>query len=110
MKVAVLYVGNKQETPEKILGNQQGNQEFEEFLLDLGWEVEISKHSGYRGGLDVKSLGKTKAHYYCNSTTEILYHVATKMVESDDPSQLEFLKVLSFLFLFFFFFFLSKIK
>jgi len=100
VKVGILYVGKGQEIEKEIFLNNGGSSDYEEFLLSLGWEIDLSKHSGYRGRIE-PSWGNMKTHYYCNSTYEVLYHVATKMIDEQeqDPSQL-FLKRVNFFFIF----------
>lgn len=78
-KIAVIYVKEGQEDKQSILANQAGSKEFEQFVSGLGWEVDLSKHLGFRGGLeDNLSTGKT-APYYANSFYEVIFHVSTRM-------------------------------
>ena len=78
-KIAVIYVKEGQEDKHSILSNQCGSKEFEQFVSGLGWEVDLSKHLGFRGGLeDNLSTGKT-APYYANSFYEVIFHVSTRI-------------------------------
>lgn len=78
-KIAVIYVKEGQEDKHSILSNQCGSKEFEQFVTGLGWEVDLSKHLGFRGGLeDNLSTGKS-APYYANSFYEVIFHVSTRI-------------------------------
>lgn len=78
-KIAVFYVANGQEDKNSILTNSSGSKAFEDFVSGLGWEVNLASHLGFRGGLQSnKSTGETSP-YYCNSTTEVMFHVSTRL-------------------------------
>lgn len=78
-KIAVIYVANGQEDKNSILMNSTGSRAFEDFVSGLGWEVNLASHLGFRGGLQAnKSTGETSP-YYCNSITEIMFHVSTRI-------------------------------
>ncbi|XP_033639628.1 ral GTPase-activating protein subunit alpha-2-like isoform X1 [Asterias rubens] len=78
-KIAVLYVAEGQEDKMSVLGNNRGSQAFENFIAGLAWEVDLSTHQGFLGGLQRnKSTGET-APYYATSTVEVIFHVATRM-------------------------------
>lgn len=78
-KIAVIYVANGQEDKNSILSNSHGSRSFEDFVSGLGWEVNLSSHLGFKGGLQTnKSTGETSP-YYCNSTTEVMFHVSTRI-------------------------------
>ena len=84
-KIAVIYVANGQEDKNSILLNCNGSRAFEEFVAGLGWEVNLSSHLGFMGGLQSnKSTGETSS-YYCNGTTEVMFHVSTAIPLSDPP-------------------------
>lgn len=88
-KIAVIYVANGQEDKQSILSNCSGSRSFEEFVAALGWEVNLATHLGFKGGLQSnKSTGETST-YFCNSTTEVMFHVSTKIPmngSSDDEA------------------------
>lgn len=81
IKVGVVYVANGQEREREIFKNLGGSDAYKEFLQGLGWDVDLSTHTGFYGGLDnTPGLGDGKfAPYYCNPTTEVLFHVITKV-------------------------------
>ena len=50
----------------------------------------MTTHAGYLGGLEATLKSGTKAPYYCTSTTEVIYHVATWMpTDAQDPQQVK---------------------
>jgi hypothetical protein len=78
-KMAVLYVGPGQEDQHSILSNTCGSKQFEEFVSGLGWEVELSTHKGYMGGLVKDFAHSITAPYYATPSEEVFYHVSTRM-------------------------------
>lgn len=89
-KIAVFYVAHGQEDKNSILLNSAGSRAFDDFVAGLGWEVNLASHLGFKGGLQTnKSTGETSC-YYCNATTEVMFHVSTKIPASsatpDDES------------------------
>ncbi|CAF4597345.1 unnamed protein product [Rotaria socialis] len=85
-KIAVIYVGYGQEDKPSIFSNTHGSPPYEEFLTHLGWQVELSKHTGFRGGLH--QLPNTYSIYYANELVEIMFHVATMIDGSNDEDRL----------------------
>lgn len=78
-KIAVIYVANGQEDKQTILSNSSGSKAFEQFTSGLGWDVSLVTHLGFKGGLQAgKSAGETSL-YYCNCTTEVMFHVSTRI-------------------------------
>ncbi|KAM6968923.1 ral GTPase-activating protein subunit alpha-1 isoform 4-T4 [Tautogolabrus adspersus] len=83
-KIAVFYVAEGQEDKHSILTNTAGSQSYEDFVSGLGWEVDLTTHCGFMGGLQRnRSTGQTTP-YYANSTTEVIYHVSTRMPHDQD--------------------------
>ncbi|CAK4523009.1 unnamed protein product [Aphanomyces euteiches] len=93
MKIGVVYVGANQSTQQEIFSNTKGSTEYQHFLADLGWEIELATHRGFVGGLDAnpKSLSNgTKTIYYSTSTSELIFHVVTMMpTKESDPQQID---------------------
>ncbi|RHY40561.1 hypothetical protein DYB34_005665 [Aphanomyces astaci] len=93
MKIGVVYVGPNQSTQTEILGNDRGSPAYERFLRQMGWEVDLSTHRGFVGGLDVnpKSLSNgATALYFATSTAELIFHVVTMMPTREaDPQQID---------------------
>ncbi|XP_054651402.1 ral GTPase-activating protein subunit alpha-1 isoform X8 [Dunckerocampus dactyliophorus] len=83
-KIAVFYVAEGQEDKHSILTNTTGSQAYEDFVSGLGWEVDLTTHCGFMGGLQRnRSTGQTTP-YYATSTTEVIYHVSTRMPHDQD--------------------------
>ena len=49
-------------------------------------KVDLSKHTGFLGGLERNLSTGTTAPYYCNSTTEVIFHVSTRMPLDSDSN------------------------
>ncbi|XP_034714225.1 ral GTPase-activating protein subunit alpha-1 isoform X2 [Etheostoma cragini] len=85
-KIAVFYVAEGQEDKHSILTNTAGSQAYEDFVSGLGWEVDLATHCGFMGGLQRnRSTGQTTP-YYATSTTEVIYHVSTRMPHDQDQN------------------------
>lgn len=77
-KIAVIYIGPNQQDKQSILSNELGSLDYEDFINSLAWTIDLETHEGFMGGLARNTKLKT-AMYYANSTTEILFHVSTRM-------------------------------
>ncbi|XP_043845502.1 ral GTPase-activating protein subunit alpha-1 isoform X4 [Dromiciops gliroides] len=85
-KIAVFYVAEGQEDKHSILTNTGGSQAYEDFVAGLGWEVNLTNHCGFMGGLQKnKSTGLTTT-YFATSTVEVMFHVSTRMPSDSDDS------------------------
>uniref|UniRef100_A0A8C8CYN5 Rap-GAP domain-containing protein n=1 Tax=Oncorhynchus tshawytscha TaxID=74940 RepID=A0A8C8CYN5_ONCTS len=85
-KIAVFYVAEGQEDKHSILCNTRGSQAYEDFVSGLGWEVNLTSHCGFMGGLQRnKSTGLTTP-YFATSTVEVMFHVSTRMPPDSDDS------------------------
>uniref|UniRef100_A0A8D0H107 Ral GTPase activating protein catalytic subunit alpha 1 n=1 Tax=Sphenodon punctatus TaxID=8508 RepID=A0A8D0H107_SPHPU len=85
-KIAVFYVAEGQEDKHSILTNTGGSQAYEDFVAGLGWEVNLTNHCGFMGGLQKnKSTGLTTP-YFATSTVEAVFHVSTRMPSDSDDS------------------------
>ncbi|XP_073784324.1 ral GTPase-activating protein subunit alpha-1 isoform X4 [Danio rerio] len=85
-KIAVFYVAEGQEDKHSILSNTAGSQAYEDFVSGLGWEVNLTSHCGFMGGLQRnKSTGFTMP-YFATSTVEVMFHVSTRMPPDSDDS------------------------
>ncbi|XP_053794210.1 ral GTPase-activating protein subunit alpha-2 isoform X2 [Vidua chalybeata] len=85
-KIAVFYIAEGQEDKCSILANARGSQAYEDFVAGLGWEVDLSTHSGFMGGLQRNGSTGQTAPYYATSTVEIIFHVSTRMPSDSDDS------------------------
>ncbi|KAJ1653873.1 hypothetical protein IWQ61_006097 [Dispira simplex] len=87
-KFAVFYVGSQQIDETAILSNTQGSAAYDAFLLTLGWEVDLSTHSGYTGRLARDGSDGTTAIYYSGASAEIIFHDSTRIPV--DPGDKQF--------------------
>lgn len=54
-------------------------QEFERFVDGIGWPIDVRSHAGFLGGLDPHVSSGVYAPYWASSTTELLFHVVSRM-------------------------------
>ncbi|CAM9497956.1 unnamed protein product [Lampetra fluviatilis] len=85
-KIAVLYVAEGQEDKLSILSNQGGSRAYEDFVAGLGWEVDLTTHCGFMGGLQHNRSNGFSTPYYATSTMEVIFHVSTRMPSESDDS------------------------
>uniref|UniRef100_A0A8D2KEX0 Ral GTPase activating protein catalytic subunit alpha 2 n=1 Tax=Urocitellus parryii TaxID=9999 RepID=A0A8D2KEX0_UROPR len=85
-KIAVFYIAEGQEDKCSILSNERGSQAYEDFVAGLGWEVDLSTHCGFMGGLQRNGSTGQTAPYYATSTVEVIFHVSTRMPSGSDDS------------------------
>ncbi|XP_059561397.1 ral GTPase-activating protein subunit alpha-2 isoform X3 [Myotis daubentonii] len=85
-KIAVFYIAEGQEDKCSILSNEKGSQAYEDFVAGLGWEVDLSTHCGFMGGLQRNGSTGQTAPYYATSTVEVIFHVSTRMPSDSDDS------------------------
>nr|XP_033792148.1 ral GTPase-activating protein subunit alpha-2 isoform X2 [Geotrypetes seraphini] len=85
-KIAVFYIAEGQEDKCSILSNSGGSQAYEDFVAGLGWEVDLSTHCGFLGGLQRNGSTGQTAPYYATSTVEAIFHVSTRMPSDSDDS------------------------
>ncbi|KAJ3436655.1 hypothetical protein M0812_18716 [Anaeramoeba flamelloides] len=84
---SVFYIGpgqNRLTNPKAIYQNQQGSKDFQTFLTELGWIVDLQTHEGFKGGLDPELTGKYTP-YYSNYSLELIFHVSTMIKFKEDP-------------------------
>ncbi|XP_053567986.1 ral GTPase-activating protein subunit alpha-2 isoform X2 [Bombina bombina] len=85
-KIAVFYIAEGQEDKCSILSNSGGSKAYEDFVAGLGWEVDLSTHCGFMGGLQRNGSTGQTAPYYATSTVEVIFHVSTRMLSDTDDS------------------------
>nr|XP_023684554.1 ral GTPase-activating protein subunit alpha-1 isoform X1 [Paramormyrops kingsleyae] len=85
-KIAVFYVAEGQEDKHSILSNTCGSQAYEDFVSGLGWEVDLTSHSGFMGGLQRNRSTGPSMPYFATSTVEVMFHVSTRMPPDSDDS------------------------
>jgi hypothetical protein len=87
IKIGVIYVANGQESERKLMRNETGSIPYNEFVEALGWDVDLATHEGFLGGLDQGLTTGITAPYYANATTEVVFHVITKMPNKENDNQ-----------------------
>ncbi|XP_051476584.1 ral GTPase-activating protein subunit alpha-1 isoform X8 [Apus apus] len=85
-KIAVFYVAEGQEDKHSILTNTGGSQAYEDFVAGLGWEVNLTNHCGFMGGLQKNRSTGLTTPYFATSTVEVMFHVSTRMPSDSDDS------------------------
>ncbi|KAL0969703.1 hypothetical protein UPYG_G00231130 [Umbra pygmaea] len=85
-KIAVFYVAEGQEDKHSILSNTSGSQAYEDFVSGLGWEVNLTSHCGFMGGLQRNRSTGLTTPYFATSTVEVMFHVSTRMPPDSDDS------------------------
>ncbi|KAJ8411762.1 hypothetical protein AAFF_G00154000 [Aldrovandia affinis] len=85
-KIAVFYVAEGQEDKHSILSNTRGSQAYEDFVSGLGWEVNLTSHCGFMGGLQRNRSTGLTTPYFATSTVEVMFHVSTRMPPDSDDS------------------------
>ncbi|KAG8444002.1 hypothetical protein GDO86_009258 [Hymenochirus boettgeri] len=85
-KIALFYIAEGQEDKCSILSNSGGSKAYEDFVGGLGWEIDLSTHCGFMGGLQRNGSTGQTAPYYATSTVEVIFHVSTRMPSDSDDS------------------------
>ncbi|BFU22160.1 Rap/Ran GTPase-activating protein, putative [Entamoeba histolytica HM-1:IMSS-B] len=79
-KLGIVYVGIGQFKEEEVLGNTKGSEGYNEFIKQLGEEINLKGWNKYCGKLDTKfESDGDKALYYCDERVEIIYHEVVKI-------------------------------
>jgi hypothetical protein len=86
-KIAVIYIGDGQEDRLTILSNEHGSQDYEDFINQMTWPINLEHHEGFMGGLQHNNQLKT-APYFANSICEVLFHVSTQMSNQNDQNKI----------------------
>jgi hypothetical protein len=86
--IGVLYIRNGKKTEKEIFAvdNTEVTKEYLDFLSNLGWEVELARHVGFKGNLRPEVTGPF-ARYYATHNLEIIFHVATMMPNNPNTDQ-----------------------
>jgi len=87
-KFGCIYQRFGQVTEEQLFGNRAHSDAMDEFLDMLGLRIDLSKHKGYKGGLDTVH-GQTGNYsvYQVFHNREIMFHVSTLLPFSDSDKQ-----------------------
>jgi hypothetical protein len=92
VRIGVIYVANGQESSSEIYKNNKASNLFNEFVEALGWQVNLTTHLGYTGGIEPSNTLGDYAPYYSNATTEVIFHVTTQMTSKVEDLQNMFKK------------------
>eukprot|EP00029_Vermamoeba_vermiformis_P002037 TRINITY_DN1236_c0_g1_i1.p1 TRINITY_DN1236_c0_g1~~TRINITY_DN1236_c0_g1_i1.p1 ORF type:complete len:1308 (-),score=371.16 TRINITY_DN1236_c0_g1_i1:111-4034(-) len=89
LQIGVVYVSKGQTTAETVYANTSATRDYADFLASLGWLVDLSKHTGFKGEFATEPVASqpnfsNKAIYYANYSTELLFAVSTLL--STDPN------------------------
>lgn len=87
-KFGIIYQCHGQVTEESIFGNRSHSGAMDEFLDMLGQTIDLSKHQGYKGGLDTVH-GQTGQFsvYQTFHKREIMFHISTLLPFSESDRQ-----------------------
>ena len=65
--------------------NESGSQEYEGFLKEVGWKVDLAKHRGFHGGLSAQFCQSTL--YYSSESYELVLHISTLIKASEKEGE-----------------------
>jgi len=87
-KFGCVYQKYGQVTEEQVFGNRSHSDAMDEFLDMLGHRIDLSKHRGYKGGLDTVH-GQTGNYsvYQVFHKREIMFHVSTLLPYGESDKQ-----------------------
>nr|CDS16003.1 ral GTPase activating protein subunit [Echinococcus granulosus] len=85
-KIALVYIGPGQEEKQDILSNLRGSIEFQRFVSNLGWPINLANHQGFTGGLQYPEDGDI-ATYFASPAVEVIFHVSTHMPSATDEDR-----------------------
>jgi len=87
-KFGLIYQRYGQVTEESLFGNRGHSAAMDQFLEMLGQRIDLSKHQGYKGGLDTV-YGQTgrESVYQVFHKREIMFHVSTLLPFSESDHQ-----------------------
>jgi len=87
-KFGLLYQLPNQTKEEELFSNNEESPAFKEFLDFLGDRIELTGHTGFRGGLDVFNGHTGKQSIYRNFRgQEVMFHVSTMLPYVDGDRQ-----------------------
>ncbi|KAH3761930.1 rap/ran GTPase-activating protein [Pelomyxa schiedti] len=79
MAIGVVYAKTGQFMEEDIYANVRLPEDYQKFVSSLGWDIQVATHNGFLGDLDRRALTGATAPYYANFSTEVIFHVSSKM-------------------------------
>ncbi|KAJ5070469.1 hypothetical protein M0811_10941 [Anaeramoeba ignava] len=85
--IVYLHPGqNRINDKKEIYNNTHGSQDYENFIEEIGWKINLEKHKGYKGELS-KEIVK-EAPYYATFQSEIVFHIATEIQDINNKMEL----------------------
>jgi len=88
IKVGLIYVAEGQEDQNVILRNETKTRPFQDFVLGLGWTVDITKHRGFDGKLDRQNNTTGRySTYWADAQKEVMFHDITAMPTKENDEQ-----------------------
>ncbi|KAJ3430464.1 hypothetical protein M0812_23472 [Anaeramoeba flamelloides] len=69
---------NRVQNIDNMYNNQTSSKDFQKFITELGWLINLEKHKGFKGRLDHNKSGKF-VPYFADKSNEIIYHVSTML-------------------------------
>ncbi|KAJ6242433.1 hypothetical protein M0813_22571 [Anaeramoeba flamelloides] len=79
--IGIIYVGkgqNRESNGQSIFENEEAEKDFDNFIQEIGWKINLKTHKGYKGNLQWEETG-LDAIYYSNYSTEIIFHISTML-------------------------------
>ena len=86
-KFGLIYIAAGDEKRKDVLSHDIGSKEFEQFVAGLGWEVNWKDLHGYVPTIGTDVMKSTTAHY-ANATTEIVFHIGTRLEPGNQDAAL----------------------
>ncbi|KAJ6251056.1 hypothetical protein M0813_15878 [Anaeramoeba flamelloides] len=83
--IGVVYLApnqNRYSNMDEIYENECGDENYEDFLRQIGWIVDLKTHTGFKGGLDWKTTGRYTP-YFADYKCEIVFKVSTLLKMQD---------------------------
>jgi len=90
-KIGVIYTKKGQNHEDDFFGNQEGSEEFYQFLDILADKIPLKGFEGFRGGLDVEGDASGEHSYYTeHQGNNIMFHISTLLpFTPNDPQQVK---------------------
>jgi len=74
IEVGILYMGKGLTLPEML--ESKGSTEYNDFIDNIGWKIDLKTHLGYFGNLHPEMTGQY-SRYYADINHEVMFHVAS---------------------------------
>ena len=91
LSISIVFVLPGQTSASAILGNGESStsNQYDQFLQSLGWNVNLSSHVGFTGGLEYDPEAHPTMLYFASPTIEIAYHVTTLVGLTEEEVAIE---------------------